>query len=263
MDGGALYAEHDAQDLQTALETMVRTNQSRPRAVDEAPPGRVFVLRTDLMPPATRALLVSVARVVLVAQRGSLFDQLDHIVEVPVPPRVPPKPGPTRVQRQLPTTPQNLEFFNGLGGFAKNGTEYVTTLGPGQWTPAPWMNVVANPAFGFQVATEGSGYTWSVNSRENQLTPWSNDPVTDRPGEVFYLRDDDTGDIWTPTALPIRNAAGTYVARHGRGYSRFTHETQGIDVELLQFVPLDAPIKISRLVLRNRSGWTRRLSVTA
>ena len=147
----------------------------------------------------------------------------------------------------------DLEFFNGLGGFAEGGQEYVTILGPGQSTPAPWINVIANPAFGFQVATEGSGYTWSVNSRENQLTPWSNDPVTDRPGEVFYLRDEDTGDMWSPTALPIRDEAATYVARHGRGYSRFEHAAHGIAADLLQYVPIDDPIKISRLVLRNTS----------
>ena len=107
--------------------------------------------------------------------------------------------------------PPDLEFFNGLGGFARDGAEYVTILGPGQSTPAPWINVIANPAFGFQAATEGGGYTWSVNSRENQLTPWSNDPVSDRSGEAFYLRDDDTGDLWGPTALPIRDAAATYI----------------------------------------------------
>ena len=103
--------------------------------------------------------------------------------------------------------PDALEFFNGLGGFATNGREYVTLLGPGQSTPAPWINVVANPAFGFQVAAEGSGFTWSANSRENQLTPWSNDPVTDRPGEALYVRDEDTGEIWGPTAAPGHDPA--------------------------------------------------------
>ena len=105
-------------------------------------------------------------------------------------------------------TPE-LEFFNGLGGFAAGGKEYVTILGPGQSTPAPWINVIANSTFGFQTATEGSGYTWSANSRENQLTPWSNDPVSDPPGEVFYLRDDKTGDVWSPTAVPIRDPSGS------------------------------------------------------
>ena len=94
----------------------------------------------------------------------------------------------------------------------------MTILGPGQATPAPWINVVANERFGFQAATEGSGYTWSVNSRENQLTPWSNDPVADRSGEAFYLRDDNSGALWSPTASPIRIEGATYAARFGRGY---------------------------------------------
>ena len=113
----------------------------------------------------------------------------------------------------------------------------MTILGPGQSTPAPWINVIANPTFGFQISAEGSGYTWAVNSRENQITPWSNDPVADRPGEAFYVRDDDTGELWSPTALPIRDEAATYIARHGRGYSRFEHTSQEIAAESAQFVP--------------------------
>ena len=193
------------QDLQIAIETLIRAGQSRPRTAGDGLPGRVVVLRTDLIPAATWALLASVARVVLVAQRGRLLDQLDRVSEAAVPVRSWPK----RLVAGSPRPPPmpELEFFNGLGGFARAGKEYVTVLGPGQSTPAPWINVIANPGFGFQVATEGSGYTWSVNSRENQITPWSNDPVSDRPGEAFYLRDDDTGDLWSPTALPIRDAA--------------------------------------------------------
>ncbi len=136
-------------------------------------------------------------------------------------------------------------------------------MAPGGRSPAPWINVVANPGFGFQVAVEGSGYTWSLGSRENQLTPWSNDPVTDRPGEALYVRDEDSGALWGPTALPIRHEAAPYVARHGQGYSRFEHTAHGIALDLLQFVPLEDPIKISRLTIRNLSARTRRLSVTA
>ena len=243
------------QDLQIALDTLVRTSKSGD--------GRVFVLRTDLIPAETRALLLSVARVVLVAQRGGLFEQLDPKDDAGLPSRLPPRRRPAgREPAARPAMPE-LEFFNGLGGFAENGTDYVTILGPGQSTPAPWINVVANPVFGFQVATEGGGCTWSVNSRENQLTPWSNDPVTDRPGEAFYLRDDATGDLWSPTASPIRDETATYMARHGRGYSRFTHEAHGIAADLRQFVPIDAPVKISRLTLHNRSNRVRHLSVTA
>jgi cyclic beta-1,2-glucan synthetase len=251
------------QDLQVALESLVRTSQSRPKVGGHGPTGGVFVLRADLISEEARALLSSAARVVLVAQRGSLFDQLDRITETETPAKPPAKRIVADAEPQASPPMPALEFFNGLGGFADGGREYVTILGPGQSTPAPWINVIANPAFGFQVATEGSGYTWSVNSRENQLTPWSNDPVSDRAGEAFYLRDDETGDLWSPTALPIRDDASTYIARHGRGYSRFEHAAHGIAVDLLQFVPIDAPIKISRLVLHNRSLRTRHLSVTA
>ena len=157
----------------------------------------------------------------------------------------------------------DLEFFNGLGGFAADGREYVTILGAGQWTPAPWINVIANPAFGFQVSESGSGYTWSLNSRENQLTPWSNDPVSDPPGETIYVRDEDSGELWGPTVLPIREEAWPYMARHGQGYSRFEHTSHGVSLDLLQFVPLADPIKISRLTIANHSGRPRRFSVTA
>jgi cyclic beta-1,2-glucan synthetase len=155
-----------------------------------------------------------------------------------------------------------LEFFNGSGGFDRDGREYVTILQGGKTTPAPWINVIANPSFGFQVSAEGSGHVWSENSRENQITPWSNDPVSDPPGEAIYLHDLETGRIWTPTALPIRGP-GTYIARHGFGYSHFLHEAHGIAAEMTQFVPLDAPAKITRLQLRNTGTTPRNLSVTA
>ncbi len=169
--------------------------------------------------------------------------------------------APKGVAQSVPAQPE-VEFFNGLGGFSNDGREYLTILGEGQWTPAPWINVIANSSFGFQTSVEGGGYTWAVNSQQNQLTPWSNDPVTDRPGEVFYVRDEDDGTLWTPTALPIREEAERYVVRHGQGYSRFEHVSNGISLELLQYVAPDDPIKISRLKIRNQSGRKRRLSIT-
>ena len=251
------------QDLQDALETQLRMSQSRPRFGGDQARGAVFILRSDLISDQTRALLVSVARVVLTGQRGSLAVQLDRQ-------REPAGEAALEHANQMPAAllpgtplPQGLEFFNGLGGFAADGREYLTLLGPAQTTPAPWINVIANPHFGFQVAAEGSGFTWSLNSRENQLTPWSNDPVADRSGEVLYLRDEESGELWGPTAAPIRDPAASYAAWHGQGYSRFEHTSHGIALELLMFVPLVDSIKISRLRIRNVSPETRRLSVTA
>jgi cyclic beta-1,2-glucan synthetase len=102
-----------------------------------------------------------------VARRGSLFDQLERRMDVRAAPVAARSLVPARRASPDPAAPlPKLEFFNGLGGFAQDGQEYVTILGPGQATPAPWINVIANPVFGFQVAAEGTGYTWSQSSRE-------------------------------------------------------------------------------------------------
>jgi cyclic beta-1,2-glucan synthetase len=249
------------QDLQIAIESAVRAARSRPRAAGIHAPanGTIHALRTDLLNPGARAQLVSVARVILVASRGDLSSQLARLA--PLPPRMAASPLLPRKVSPPSALPQ-LEFFNGTGGFDLDGREYVTILKPGQTTPAPWINVVSNPTFGFQVSADGSGHVWSENSRENQITPWSNDPVSDPSGEAIYLQDLETGQVWTPTALPIRGP-GTHIARHGFGYSRFQHETDGIAADMTQFVPLDEPAKITRLQLRNSGTTTRNLSVTA
>jgi cyclic beta-1,2-glucan synthetase len=254
------HAASYAQDLQIALEALVRMQPRSPQVPGTAAKGAVFLLRTDLVPAETTALLASAARVVLSAERGSLFEQL----QVKAAPRLhasapPPAGDPGSA---IPPVPP-LEFFNGYGGFAEDGREYVVVLRPSQSTPAPWINVVANPNFGFLVAAEGGGYTWSRNSRENQLTPWSNDPVTNRSGEAFYLRDEDTQDLWCPTAFPRRDPGATYVVRHGRGYCRFDRVAYGIASSLVQYVPTHDPVKLSRLQLHNMSGRARTLTVSA
>jgi len=252
-----------AQNLQDALETQVRASQSHLQQEGQESFGGVFILRGDLISADDRTLLQTAARAVLLSRRGTLAEQVERQqrLQTPVPP-LPRRLPATKSTDVLPVR-QELEFFNGLGGFTADGREYVTILGEGQWTPAPWINVIANPCFGFQVSESGSGYTWSVNSRENQITPWSNDPVSDPPGETIYVRDEDSGELWGPTVLPIREEAWPYTARHGQGYSRFEHTSHGVSLDLLQFVPLDDPIKISRVTIENLSGRSRRLSVTA
>ncbi len=250
-----------AQDLQQSIETMVRVSRSTAGREAHADRGRVFVLREDLLPPQDLVLLRAAARLLILASRGSLSEQTIRL-ERPRPAVLRLRP-PRETAAALSPPTQELEFFNGLGGFTPDGREYVIALGKGQWTPAPWINVVANPNFGFQVSESGSGYVWSGNSRENKLTPWSNDPVSDAPGETLYVRDEDSGSLWGPTCLPIREEAWPYVIRHGQGYSRFEHDSHGIKLDLLMLVPPGDPVKISRLTLENRSGRKRRLSVTA
>ncbi len=254
------HAASYLQELQDELEVLVRKSGSQHLANK---PGGIFLRRAEIMSEADRILLHAVARAVIVTERGSLANQLLRLLpEDELPPAfIPLWPAQTETATQLP--PPDLLFFNGLGGFSADGREYVTILGEGQWTPAPWSNIVANSrAFGFQVSESGSSFSWSVNSRDNRLTPWSNDVVSDPPGEVLYLRDEDTGAVWTPTPLPIREAA-PYVIRHGQGYTVFEHLSNGISQELLMFVPPDAPVKIMKLRLRNRGSRKRRLSLTS
>jgi cyclic beta-1,2-glucan glucanotransferase len=250
-------------DLQTGLDALIRMNQSMPRPPADDARGAVFLLRTDLVSRDIRDLLYVAARAVLYGDGGSLAEQINRARQF-MPASA---PAIRRAQpASIPETPpkrQYLEFFNGLGGFAENGREYVTILEGGAHTPAPWVNIVANPQFGFTASTDGSGFTWSVNSQQNQLTPWSNDPTSDAAGEAIYVRDEETGEVWGPTALPIRQESATYSVRHGQGYSRFEHDSHGIGLELLQYVPVEDSIKIARMKIANRSGRERRLSVTA
>ena len=250
------------QDLQGSLESLVRGSQLRLSPDTSGASGKIFLLRADLLSPQTRDQLQAAARVVLLSRRGTLSDQMTRSQQEKG--SAPPTIRPHRAgSPEGPASQPTLQYFNGLGGFAENGREYEVVLGEGLRTPEPWVNVIANQDFGFLVSESGSGFTWSINSHENQITPWSNDHVIDPPGEVIYLRDESTGEVWTPTALPIRHEDATYVARHGQGYTRFSHVSHGISVDLVQFVPVNDSIKISRLSLQNDSGKVRRISVTA
>jgi cyclic beta-1,2-glucan synthetase len=251
------------QELQDSLAALVRSSQLRLSPNANGVRGNIYLLRADLVSPPERKLLEAVARVVLLSRRGTLTEQVNRAQRAGAlaPPAFQNQSTSKNPDVLLPSV--SLEFFNGLGGFAENGREYMTVMGEDLRTPQPWINVIANPQFGFLVSESGSSNTWSLNSRENQLTPWSNDPVTDTPGEAIYIRDEGTGEVWSPTAIPIRDQTAPYVARHGQGYSRFQHGSHGIFADLLQFIPPEDPIKISRLTMQNSSSRTRRLSVTA
>jgi cellobiose phosphorylase len=155
----------------------------------------------------------------------------------------------------------DLIHANGLGGFTRDGREYIITLAPNQATPAPWINVIANPTFGSVVSESGSSYSWSENCHEFRLTPWHNDPVADPAGEAYYIRDEETGQFWSPTPMPARGST-PYAVRHGFGYSVFEHAENGLASELTLFVAMDAPVKFAVCKVRNLSGRPRKVSVT-
>ena len=224
--------------------------------------GAVIALRADALAGEQRDFLQVAARAVLACGNQPLREQLARPQE---------RQGAARLRREYrgedlrthaPHLVPTLEYFNGLGGFDAGAREYAVVLDDGQWTPAPWINVIANPQFGFLVSADGSGSTWSLNAQQNQLTPWCNDPVSDTPSEAIYIRDENSGDLWSATPLPIRERSSVYVVRHGFGYTRSEHTSHGISLVLTQFVPLEDPIKISRLKIKNASDETRQLSIT-
>ena len=250
------YYEH----TQATLEALGRARQAA--AGSGADRGGVFTVRESQVDAEDLRLLLTSARVLLRSGDGTLAEQVIRLLTRQPPPERGRAIRPSPPREETPPPRPVLEFFNGIGGFGEAGQEYVIVLGARQYTPAPWSNVIANPNFGFIVTEAGSGFTWCANSHENQLTPWSNDPVGDPPGEILYLRDEETGEVWTPTPLPIRED-GSYVVRHGQGYSRFEHTSHDIGLTLIQFVPPDDPVKISRLIVSNRSRRPREISVTA
>jgi cyclic beta-1,2-glucan synthetase len=223
-------------------------------------PAGIFIRHLDQLSSDDLVLVQSVARIVLTDENEGLAEKSDFGERLPSVPALTVSRSSLR-DAQHPLAARELIFHNGFGGFTPDGREYVVTLQPGQATPVPWVNVIANPSFGTVISESGGGYTWAENSHEFRLTPWNNDPVTDATGEAFYIRDEQSGEFWSPTPLPVRGTT-PYVIRHGFGYSVFEHAENGIISELTVYVAIDASAKFSVLKLRNLSGRPRRISVT-
>ena len=249
---------------QPLMERLDRLIQSSSIYTGENQTAGVFLLAVDQIKEDDLILLQAVARISLVAARGPLAQQIG------VPSEIVEEPDQLSIKRidEEPSRPLpflELPYFNSLGGFSPDGREYVIYLGPETNTPAPWVNVIANPHFGTLISEKGAGFTWYGNSQRNRLTQWSNDPVLDPHSEVIYIRDEQSGKVWNPTAGPIREK-NAYRVSHGAGYSRFEHNSHTIEQLLTTFVPVDdqggEPVKISKLTLRNDSRRTRNLSIT-
>jgi cyclic beta-1,2-glucan synthetase len=230
-------------------------------------PASVFVLDASTSEAALREGLASAARILLDGSAGWPQDATVASGAAPTPAPILPAHAPRRFPEGVGADPfaqrGALEFDNGWGGFGDDGATYEIRLDGDECTPGPWSNVVANDQFGFLVTAEGGGYSWSINSQQNPLTPWPNDPVSDVARDAIYLRDLDDGALWSAGASPARAPGARYRTVHGQGFSRLHAQAQGIDSELLLLVPTEDSVKLGRLRLHNRSGRRRRLSVTA
>ena len=249
-------------ELQHALEELIRLG---PAADLAGKPGGVF-LKTEVgMPPEDVKLLEAAARAILHGDEGTLAVQLNrtHVpATLPADVRVSRTTAATSDSKPTPVAvEESLLFANGLGGFTTDGREYVLTLHGRERPPTPWSNVLANPGFGCLITEAGAGYTWAGNAQQNRLTPWSNDPVADPAGEALYLRDEETGEFWSPAPGPCGGEA-TIVVRHGQGYTRFSGTSHGLEQDLLVVVSPSDPVKLFRLRVINRGDSPRLLSAT-
>ncbi|MFC0244887.1 GH36-type glycosyl hydrolase domain-containing protein [Falsochrobactrum ovis] len=272
------------QDTQRAIEWIVEGFRARGG-------GHIFAVRRDQMSDETYDTLLASARIVMHAQNGSLSEQLRRSEEFTVDlaarsdarsnadeqtsvlsgaGRLPAAAsknaediilaGQTSPQALPAPRGDDLSFWNGYGGFAEDGS-YVIRVNGNTTTPHPWINVIANPTFGFHISGEGSAFSWAGNSRDYQLTPWSNDPVTNRPGEAIYIFDRETGHSFAPTANVVRDQKVTYEARHSHGYSTFTSSHGGLALDLTHIVDTQKPVRFSRLTITNHGDATRQLRV--
>jgi cyclic beta-1,2-glucan synthetase len=259
--------EHPTDYLDEMQHLLTRLMQEPPWAGRIGKPGGVFLLRSDGMADADRRLLGAVAHVVLTGDRGDLAAQLHR----PAPWQYEPddvvrsiefrRPAPAAAPLDVPP----LVMENGLGGFTPSGREYVVVLDGDRETPLPWSNVLANPEFGTIVSSSGSAFTWAANSRENRLTPFANDPLSDPTAEVIYLRDDESGAVWgaTPGPLPRQPDEGRRIVRHRAGVTAFEHATAGLQQGLVVSVAPDDPVKVAVLTLTNTGPETRRITAFA
>jgi cyclic beta-1,2-glucan synthetase len=256
------------QELHEQLESLVLSS-SEGGVRDQ--PGGVMMRRSDAIPEEHAALLRATARIHVVCDGVGLGEIVAAagLHRAPRSVAAAPAPPSRAATRHAAKHPASARPANGFGALDERG-DYEVHVDGARVPPAPWCNVIANPNAGFCVSERGGGFAFAENSYLFRLTPWHNDPVSDPFGEVLYLQDRDSGKSWTPTPGPApafdavaAGAAGAYRVTHAPGASTFRHEREGIATELTMGVPVEDPVKISRLRITNRGDAARTLQLTS
>ncbi|PJB48563.1 hypothetical protein CO104_00905, partial [Candidatus Collierbacteria bacterium CG_4_9_14_3_um_filter_43_16] len=233
-------------DLKENIQTLIDTSLSRP-LIDK--PGGIFVREDAFIDQEDKVLLETTARVILDSQWGSLEDNLELI------PKKVLKPNNFDIERKVPLFKKNHPMIPKISfGMNRKRNEYVIHTQAGKTTPLPWSNVIANPRFGTLVTTGGLGYSWAENSQLNRISTWSNDPVSEKPGEVLFLKDHHRW--WSATPLPYKSGH-QYTVRHGWGYTKYECKNKDIMSNTTVWVDHKDPVKIVLLSLKNSSNFRK------
>ncbi len=259
-----------AQDMQQAVDILC--DNARHRGLSDASRAHIFAVRRDLVDETAYNALLAASRITLHTRNGRLSQQLARL-EGEAEEQTPAPLFPVQREESLPTaiphpatvdkTGDDLLFWNGVGGFDPETGEYVVRLTGTERTPQPWINVISGKDFGFHVSAGGAAFTWSINSRDYQLTPWSNDPVLNRPGEALYIRDLESGITLTPFAALAGAASEPYEARHGTGYSTFRSAGGGLRLTATMAMAYGRNAKVTRLRIANEFDRPRKLRLYA
>lgn len=224
-------------------------------------PGGIFVYSTSTMDEKDFKLLKGISRIYIDCEKGELIKQIDVCNEL--------KDDNSNLlvkkDMNFKIKPYSFEipklkYFNNIGGFDVENSEYTMVLKDYNNTPLPWINVISNKNFGFHISESGSSYSWYKNSRENKITNWSNDPIIDGESEEIYIRDNETSEAFSISPKPIRDK-GEYIISHGFGYSKFKHYAKGIIGEMTTYCPREDTCKISIIKLTNNTNVQRKLSI--
>ncbi len=257
------YPTSYIKSFEDEVDFLIRYNQT---TVSKTIRGNVFHIQASHLSLVDKEDLLLLSRVVIDSKLGTIEQQILEITKSNSKASVPYLKTTKKVNtlsKDTHPTLDKLSFYNGLGGFADDGREYKMNINykKSLYTPCPWANIIANKNIGTVITESGSSYTWFADSYDNRLTKRIDDPLIDRSSEIFYLRDEETGDFWNPTPLPIKSPH-TYIVSHGLGFTKFEHKSRGIDQSMVVHVPVEDNVKIVKFKFTNTTKIIKKLSLT-
>ena len=208
-------------------------------------PGRIYVLDSSEISPEEDILFNMIARLRFDTNKtSSLEESIELLQQANSMGSYENKKMDRAIVNKDEINIDDLEFFNGYGGFSKDGKEYIVTNPD---TPTPWNNVIANPKFGTIVSNNACGFTYAYNSQMFKVTSWTNDIV---------LNDKSEGILIDGVQVDPK------IARHGFGYSTFEHEGKEYALTTTQFVANEDTIKFYKAYLKNITASPKKYKVS-